>query len=86
MENERGNATSGLCRRFAPVFCGFRSVNGVTVLAGFFRAVVYTQRRVPDTEKTYGYQKEVKQKSFEAKGREEAQSNEEKSGSQTEGR
>jgi hypothetical protein len=41
-------------------------------LSGFFAIVVYTQRRVPDTEKIYGYQKEVSQKSFEAEGREEA--------------
>jgi hypothetical protein len=38
-------------------------------LAGFFNLVVYTQRRVPDTEIRYGYQKEVTQKSFEAQDR-----------------
>ena len=31
----------------------------VTQVAGFFDLVVYTQLRVPDTEKTHGYQKEV---------------------------
>jgi len=35
------------------------SVNGVTFLAGFFITVVYTQLRVPDTEKMNGYQEEV---------------------------
>jgi len=29
------------------------------LLAGFFYLVVYTQPRVPDTEKKYGYQEEV---------------------------
>ena len=69
-----------MCRNFAPLCSVFRSVNSVTLLAGFFVFVVYTQPRVPDTEKIYGYQEEVTQKSFEAKSREEAESNEEESG------
>jgi hypothetical protein len=57
--NDCMKATTGCCRGFAPILRDIRSVNGVTVLAGFFTSVVYTQRRVPDTEKTYGYQEEV---------------------------
>ena len=51
------------------VFAGKYSVIHVTVFAGFFVAVVYTQRRVPDTEKIDGYQKEVTQEGFEAEDR-----------------
>ncbi len=37
----------------------FESANRVTLLAGFLASVVYTQRRVPDTEKVNGYKEEV---------------------------
>jgi hypothetical protein len=36
----------------------FQSVKHVTVVAGFLKMVVYTQRRVPDTEKDNGYKEE----------------------------
>jgi hypothetical protein len=42
----------------------FESANHVTLLAGFLTFVVYTQRRVPDTEKVNGYKEEVQEKSF----------------------
>jgi hypothetical protein len=41
-----------------------KNANRVTFVAGFFNLVVYTQRRVPDTEIKNGYQEEVTQKSF----------------------
>ena len=41
-----------------------KNVNSVTFVAGFFNLVVYTQRRVPDTEIKHGYQEEITQESF----------------------
>jgi hypothetical protein len=41
-----------------------KNVNRVTFVAGFFNLVVYTQRRVPDTEIKNGYQEEITQESF----------------------
>lgn len=52
------------CRNSAPIVYKSESVNSVTLLAGFFVFVVYTQPRVPDTEKMNGYQEEITQKSF----------------------
>jgi len=47
----------------------YESVNRFTQVAGFFDLVVYTQRRVPDTEIENGYKEEVKQESYKAENR-----------------